>query len=374
MKLVIFIGHFKTGSSSIQSFLSSNYLALLEAGILYPSVESQGLSRNLAVIRAGRDRSTAGDSLNIIEPHNALALRLKNEDDGHGVPPYYPAPPSGFQMLQFLQNQIQELQPKSVILCSEVFALLGMTKTESGVRRLAKRFASYSVTIYCNLRRPDEYLSSWHRQRLKFGARIEPLSGGGLDEYLDSAHFQQVAMIEGWMRHFPEARLVLRNFDEVRAQGGSIVDFMCQSSLSFPSRLHIPKDQNPSVPSAFAEIGRRAILELPRDQSAEIVGWLTSARARVRHPGDGDVEMFGTANRARLVDHFSPIATMLDHMTGVAPFYPDLHDMSRLRPIDDVTAAEAALPQLVADARRQALATPLLDWLSSADLRKSTAI
>lgn len=373
MKLVIFIGHFKTGSSSIQSFLSSNYLALLNAGILYPSIESQGLSRNLAVIRAGRDRSTAGDSLNIIEPHNALALRLKNEDDGHGIPPYYPAPPSGFQMLQFLHNQIHELQPESVILCSEVFALLGMTATASGVTRLAKRFASYDVTIYCNLRRPDEYLSSWHRQRLKFGARVEPLSGSGLDEYLDSAHFQQVAMIEGWMRHFPNAHLVLRNFDEVRKQGGSIVDFMRHSSLAFPAGLHIPRDQNPSVPSAFAEIGRRAILELPRDQAAEIVRWLTSARTRVRHPGDGDVEMFGPTNRARLADRFSSIATMLDRMTGDAPFYPDLDDMSRLRPIDDFSAAEAALPDLVTDARRQALAAPLLDWLSSADIHRRTA-
>lgn len=371
MKLVIFIGHFKTGSSSIQNFLSSNYLALLQVGILYPSVESQGLSRNLAVVRAGRDRPTAGDSLNIIEPHNALALRLKNEDDGHGVPAYYPAPPSGFQMLQFLHNQIHELEPKSVILCSEVFALLGMTAKRSGVQRLANRFAQHDVTIYCNLRRPDEYLSSWHRQRLKFGAKLQPLSGEGLHEYLDSAHFQQVKLIEGWTEYFPQAKLVIRNFDEVRAAGGSIVDFMRHSSLTFPSNLHVPKDQNPSVPSAFAEIGRRAILELNPPLAREVIHWLTAARRRVSHPSDSDVEMFGPANRALISDRFAQIATSLDGLTGMSPFYPDLSDMGVLRPIDDVTAAEAALPALVADARRQALAQPLMDWLAALDLRKT---
>lgn len=369
MKLVIFIGHFKTGSSSIQSFLSSNYLALLQAGILYPSVESQGLSRNLAVIRSGHDRPTAGDSLNIIEPHNALALRLKNEDDGHGVPPYYPAPPSGFQMLQFLHNQIHELEPKSVILCSEVFALLGMTAKRSGVQRLAKRFAQYDVTIYCNLRRPDEYLSSWHRQRLKFGAKLQPLSREGLHEYLDSAHFQQAKLIEGWTEYFPKAKLVIRNFDEVRDAGGSIVDFMRHSSLAFPSGLHIPKDQNPSVPSAFAEIGRRAILDLPPHQATEIVRWLTAARRRVNHPRDAEVEMFGPANRMLLVDRFAEIAASLDVITRTSPFYPDLGDLGELRPVDDVTAAETVLPELVADAHRQALAQPLVEWLASLNLR-----
>lgn len=372
MKFVIFIGHFKTGSSSIQSFLSSNYLALLQAGILYPSVESQGMSRNLAVVLAGRDRTTAGASLNIIEPHNALALRLKNEDDGHGVPPYYPAPPSGFQMLQFLENQIRELNPPSVVLCSEVFALLGMTDKRSGVQRLANRFAQHDVTIYCNLRRPDEYLSSWHRQRLKFGAKMQPLSGRGLHEYLDSAHFQQANMIRGWLEFFPDANLIIRNFDDVRTNGGSIVDFMRHSSLAFPSGLHVPKDQNPSVPSAFAEIGRRAILELPQAQSTEIVRWLTAARRRVNHPGDSSVEMFGPTNRALLADRFATVAASLDQMSEMSPFYSNADDLRTLRPIDDISAAEAAFPHLVADARRQGLATPLLEWLASLDLRKAT--
>ena len=41
MDLVIFMGHHKVGSSSLQSWLSTNWLALARAGILYPAVEMQ---------------------------------------------------------------------------------------------------------------------------------------------------------------------------------------------------------------------------------------------------------------------------------------------------------------------------------------------
>ncbi|MDN3713792.1 hypothetical protein QWZ10_22215 [Paracoccus cavernae] len=81
MKVILFIGHFKTGSTSLQRFLSRNFHALLKAGILYPSVESQGVAHNMAALRNGRDFDWISDKLNVTEPHNALALVLKTEED-----------------------------------------------------------------------------------------------------------------------------------------------------------------------------------------------------------------------------------------------------------------------------------------------------
>lgn len=366
MKIVIFIGHFKTGSTSIQSFLSSNFLRMLRAGILYPSVESMGMARNLLVTLSGKDMPTAGESLNIIEPHNALALKLKNEEDRHGVPPYYPNLPSGFQMLEMINNQIAALDPHSVILCSEVFALFGLTETRKSIARLAHRFSDHDVTIYCNLRRPDEYLSSWHRQRLKFGAKLERLSGAGMDEYLNSAHFQQARLVEGWISdYFKDAKLIVRNFDDVKAAGGSVRDFIKSSGISFPDDLILPKDQNPSVPSAFAEIGRRALHELPRETAARVVGWLSSARERVLHPADDQIEMFGQKNRDILLDRFRPVADRLNELTGENPFYSNLEDFGRCRSINELDAANEALSMLVQDAKRRGLPQEALDWLNN---------
>ncbi|MBM3606392.1 MAG: hypothetical protein FJX25_17205 [Alphaproteobacteria bacterium] len=220
------------------------------------------------------------------------------------------------------------------------------------------------MTIYCNLRRPDEYLSSWHRQRLKFGAKLGRLSEEAMDEYLGSAHFQQARLIEEWVHdHFPEARLVVRNFKEVRAQGGSILDFIHNSGIGFPAGLHIPRDQNPSVPAAFAEVGRRAIHDLDLALSREVVGWLTSAGRRVAHHPDAQVEVFGRRNRDRLVQAFAPVATSLDRLTGRAPFYPDLQDLEVLRPVSDLQATQDALPDLLQDAKLQELSPSIIKWL-----------
>jgi len=365
LKVVIFIGHFKTGSTSIQSFLSSNFLRMLRAGILYPSVESLGVARNLLVTLSGRDIPTLGESLNIIEPHNALALKLKTEEDRHGVPPYYPNLPSGFQMFEMIDNQIAALDPHSVILCSEVFALFGLTRERKSIERLAERYAHYDVTIYCNLRRPDEYLSSWHRQRLKFGARLGKLSEDALDEYLDSAHFQQARLVEGWVEdHFPNAKLVIRNFDAVRAAGGSVKDFIKNAEIAFPSDLELPEDQNPSVPSAFAEVGRRALHELPRDAANRVVGWLSSVGGRVAHPADNQIEVFGSRNREILLNRFRPIAERLDEITG-GRFYADLDDFGRCRPIPEMDAVNEALPKLLRDAGQRDLPEDVLSWLNN---------
>ena len=50
MKIIIYIGHHKVGSTALQVFLSQNWLALVRAGILYPSVETSGFSHNLAEV------------------------------------------------------------------------------------------------------------------------------------------------------------------------------------------------------------------------------------------------------------------------------------------------------------------------------------
>ncbi|MGB5837845.1 MAG: hypothetical protein WBH14_12410, partial [Albidovulum sp.] len=205
MKLIVFIGHFKTGSSSLQRFLFWNYLKLLKAGILYPSVESEGVSRNLAAALSGKDFADMRVSLNVKEPHNALALRLMTEEDQHGVPDYYPNVPSGFQIFQMIDWQMRTLNPEFTILCSEVFSLFGLTARKKSLQRMANRFSGHDVTIYCNLRRPDEYLSSWHRQRLKFGSPIQSLRAGALKNYLGSAHFEQDKVLQAWVDAFPNA-------------------------------------------------------------------------------------------------------------------------------------------------------------------------
>ena len=55
MKAAFFIGHHKTGSTSLQAFLAANYHRLISEGILYPATESEGIVSNLAAALAGGD-------------------------------------------------------------------------------------------------------------------------------------------------------------------------------------------------------------------------------------------------------------------------------------------------------------------------------
>lgn len=365
MKLVMFIGHFKTGSTSIQHFLASNWFKLIEQGVLYPSVENGALARNMRLLLNRADEDLHGQNLNVIEPHNALALKLKTEEDGHGVPPYYPKLPAAFQMFEAIEQQIAALQPHTTVLCSEVFALLGMTKDRQSVSRLNARLGQHDSTIYCSLRRPDDYLSSWHRQRLKFGVKQKPLRAGGMDDYLETAHFQQARMVRGWIDDgFQDAELVLRNFDDVLKNQGSVHDFMSETGIAIPRNAVMPDLRNPSVPSAFAEIGRLALIELPRQMGRNIVEWLISMRKLVPHASDRDVEVFGPAVRDKLVKNFEPVARELRSMSGGRDFYPDLSDLGRLRPISELEAANTALPRLVLASKISPLSPEEKDWLS----------
>ena len=363
MKLVIFIGHFKTGSTSLQRFLANNYFSLLNRGILYPSVESMGMAHNISTALRGRDQSCNGLSLNVTEPHNALAVRLLNEENNHHVPPYYPNLPGGFRMFDALDSQIHTLAPDTMILCAEVFALFGGTKTQKSLKRMARRFAEHDVTLYCSIRRPDEYLSSWHRQRLKFGGKLEPLRGKAFGAYRKTVHFQHDLMVNGWLEHFPDARLVLRDYRDVLRGGGSVGDFFYHAVGRDVSDLPAVKPENPSVPCAYAEIGRRALRELELPVARPFIAWLVRHADSVDHAADRDVEVFGADTRKALYEGYAPIHDALGALSGKPPFFSDFEDIGRVRPVSDLEAASEVLPKLRRLAARRFLDRKVQAWL-----------
>ena len=52
MKVILYIGHHKVGSTSLQVFLARNWAALAREGTLYPSVENRGYALNLRQSRS----------------------------------------------------------------------------------------------------------------------------------------------------------------------------------------------------------------------------------------------------------------------------------------------------------------------------------
>lgn len=368
MKLVIFAGHHKVGSTSLQDYLARNSLALARAGILYPAVDFEGM----ALMLGGALGRGVPENLpiNAREPHNALAFRMLAERKSGRVPHYHEALPARGQMVRALRKQVEFLKPDAVVMAAEVFANFAATDPQL-IADLAAILPTADITVIFTLRRIDEYLASWHGQRLKFGHKLAPLREDGLDGYFGNIHFDYRLMLEGWLQTLPDARFVIREYGQVRAAGGSVADFIAQSGLSFPDGLEEERKTNESLHRGVAEIARLGNHALPDQAAGALRKFLRKATPDLGLPGSGEVELFGAENRVRLADRFAPIADWLGTVAGQAPFFPDPDALLTCRPVPELSAHATALAALgkVRDRPENARARDFLDTL----LRESAA-
>ncbi|NBB97279.1 MAG: hypothetical protein GVY34_03785, partial [Alphaproteobacteria bacterium] len=137
MRVTCHIGHHKTGTTSLQTFLSQNSHRLAQTGILYPWTDFEGAAHAVSKATGAGDRK-AVLPFNIREPHNALAFRMLSDAlPGWKVPPHHPNLPHSRQMLLAVANQMAALEPKEVVLCSEVMSHFGKSATGQ-ITRLRK--------------------------------------------------------------------------------------------------------------------------------------------------------------------------------------------------------------------------------------------
>lgn len=342
MKIILYFGHHKVGSTALQSFLARNAITLMRQGILYPAVESQGMSHLLSqLLHPGSSPDL--DCLNLREPHNALAFRMLNEKTHARIPPWHAPLPALPAMLRTLAHQVDILKPETVILCSEVFSNFS-TSHHDLIAKLRDLFPGAQYELYCVLRRPDEYAASWFGQRLRFGNKMVPLSmPKGVN--VAGIHFDYRKMVAPWVETFAGCKVHVRNYADVLAQGGSIPDFTATVGCTFPQGLPDKGPKNHSLPRAAYEILRRGNHDLPEAEAAS----LRELFQKLPLPGlkDQNVELFGPEQRTRMAEAFAPIH---DYLSQFAPdraaFFPDIEEMRQLRPMPLSEATQKILTYL----------------------------
>ncbi|MDP5307411.1 hypothetical protein [Paracoccus spongiarum] len=345
MKVILYIGHHKVGSTALQTFLSWNWLKLLrDGGILYPMVEAEGLGNCLRRAMTGKD-DHGRLSLNQREPHNTLAFRMIDEVGGFKLPAFLDRPPSSLQMMRAIREQVENLTPSTVIMCSEVMSNFGHVGPQL-TRRIRDLFPGAEFEIYLTLRRPDEYLASWHGQRFRFGYKLDRLEGAVAKRYATSVHFDYKTLLLPWQETFPDARFHIRNYRDVLAAGGSCEDFIRQVGVRFPSGLAAAPRSNQSIPYAFYEIARRANQTLEGPLPGQMMNFLERTSASRDVPANSEVEVLGAEARAHLSDRFQPIHAYLGKVADQSPFFPDIDELGRVRPVPELDAARAALARL----------------------------
>lgn len=365
MRVICHIGHHKTGTTTLQAFLSQNFAQLQQSGILYPWTESEGAA--LAYSRAtGLDRSKKRLlAINFREAHNALAFRmLADVLPKWKVPPYHKNLPHSRQMLTTIQNQARILEPDWLVLCSEVMSHFGKIAPDQITRLKAEAFPQASeFRLWCTLRRPDDHLVSWHGQQVRFGNSPKPLSDPDHGLHLDSLHFDYRGVIEPWLTLIDGAIPFLRPYPETLAEGGSVEDFFKHSGLSAPKGTTSTPSLNISRKPALVTLLRIANGVLPKPLAQELADWLDQQAPKLTLAPTSDVEFFGPVARARICERFEPIHRWLSQTAGRSTFFSGIDQMATCRPISEAQALRQLLDQLSLGAINRIAAPEIREFL-----------
>lgn len=349
MDLLVFIGHHKVGSSALQSYLATNAISLLGKDVLYPAVEGQGLATLLSMALHREEGqpdwpSEFAQPINLREAHNALAFGMMAAHRGTEVNPLHQGLPRPRDMLTIIRRQVEVLSPETVILAAEVFSNFGGMSPKL-IRHVFSPFDDPNVTLTATFRRVDDYLVSWHGQRLRFGQAPRPLEQA-LARYQNTIHFNYRKLLEPWIKVRPEAALRIRNYKDVLASGGSVEDFMNGFGLPLPQDPALMPRVNESISCAFYDLMTAANDVLEKSDARQFFEYLINIGPKLDLPKNRDIEMFGQAARDTLVESFEPIHTWLSEINGVPAFFPDFDEMARVRPVAKQDAAQSAIEQL----------------------------
>jgi hypothetical protein len=142
-RLIIHIGPHKTGTTSIQRTLERDYKRLRDAGILFP--------------RAGRTQN--GETRHL---HHPLILSLIGELSRAGE-----APPPTSEIVSELKTEIEEAEPQSVIISSEVLAREYLSSQV--YRDLQSIFPKADRVWVAYLRKQDDLAMSRYAEHIKVG-------------------------------------------------------------------------------------------------------------------------------------------------------------------------------------------------------------
>lgn len=365
MKKVYFIGFHKTGSTSLQWFLSWNQWKLAKAGILFPP----GIPRGLAgfASRALEDDTSQPDRPDIQDymGHNALAYRLLSEElPGFRFPQVLePTPPSAM-LFEIIHALAKGVSAGALILCSEDLARLSL-RAPQALDKIRNQFGEDDVRLMCTVRRPDEAIAAWQGQALKGGNYIERLQDSGVEQYLDSVHLNYQHAIAPWIAMFPKADLVLSTYGSVLEAGGSVEHFKTECGLDLPQDLSPSENRNVSLHPGLFEVVRQATKAIGRRNTYLLRDWLERKVSLFQLPNKSEVEMLGPANRERLFGAFQTTHDYLSHLAAKPGFFPDIEQMLETKPISNIEATNMALPSVVEAARMSGLSPETKTFLEN---------
>jgi SAM-dependent methyltransferase len=266
-QLYLHIGFPKTGTTSIQMWLTENATALAAHGVLYPAT-----GRGRHEYDYGHHQLPRGL---VTKPLSELAVMWPDMTN--------------------LRDEVDNSPGSTIIVSSEDFAT---RLDQPEVDLLARRLADFDVRIVCYVRRQDEFIISvWSTSVAYFGEK-DPLAN-----CLDHPWLDYAGTIALWARAFGFDAIMLRVFEEAQLAGGNAIeDFLAVCGIK-PSVDFTPLRQtrhNHRFPAHISLI--QAYLNAHKIDPAAIAraGWLS---AMLHHPDAGSSLLSRDDRRALLARH-----------------------------------------------------------------------
>jgi hypothetical protein len=227
--VILHIGAEKTGTTTIQEFLSLNRERLLAQGIYFPS--SVGLKNHtrLAICAAVDKRGIC----------RKAERALKSMDlEGYRV-----------QMRKKLEKELADrpAQAKNVLFSSEHFHSQLQSKGE--VERLRSLLPSAEqVKIVLYIRRQDQAAVSLYSTALKAGSDRQGFSFPDVTKKAIRYRYDYLQAYQLWSSVFGPEALVIRIFDKEEFVNGDLLqDFCFAAGIPWSDEYEIPAIKNPSL-------------------------------------------------------------------------------------------------------------------------------
>jgi hypothetical protein len=253
-KCILHIGTEKTGTTTLQTFLTDNRSALRRMGYSFPSTLGTPGNRFIATYAMADDRSDDGRKRLRIATDADLALHREHVE---GV----------------LRDEMMSGGGSVLLLSSE--HCHSRLVHESEVRRLQSLLTRYcrqlSVIVY--IRPQHELAISLYSTALRVGYSGRPI----LPKVASSAtYYNYQRLLDRWADVFGEANVVPRIFSRKELPDGDIcADFLHLCGIDGRTLTHAP-DTNRSLSGEAQAFLERLNASLPRAQRSELVRILES--------------------------------------------------------------------------------------------------
>lgn len=216
--LILHIGHFKTGTTALQTYLDYNRAPLAEAGLHY----------------AAETRKHA--------KHSALAFSLLHRVGVSELMHGYASPRPPSRIWEALFDEARALPDgQSLLASSEEFMRLGAHPAAAALlRQQISQAPDLRFRVIAYLRPPQAHLQSWYNQLVKMGIPVGSFATA-LCSQIEAVHWDYAQALKPWVEIFGTEAVILRAYGPALREGDALyADFLGALGFAVPALAEPP--------------------------------------------------------------------------------------------------------------------------------------